>query len=130
MKIVNEQAAQATVAPSQKLQDAGHGRVWVWDKQTGEPKALYSVDATELLDKYADRFSATPVSKQQVEAEDAVIIDNGAAQSEPEVSAKEPEPTAPAVDTATDNEPNAWPTQDEASAKRSRSRRKSNTDND
>lgn len=130
MKIVNEQAARAAVAPSQRLQDAGHGRVWVWDKQTGKPRALYSVDATELLEKYADRFSATPVSRQQVEAEDAVIVDNDSAQSKPEVSAKEPEPTAPAVDAATDNEPSAWPTKSEAKSKRPRSRRKSNTDND
>ena len=127
MKIVNEQAAQATVAPSQKLQDAGKGRVWLWDKQTGEPKALYSVDATELLDKYADRFSATPVSKQQVEAEDAVIIDQNAAQPEQEILAQEPEPITTFLDATTDRL-DSWTSKDEINTKRSRSRRRSSND--
>ena len=120
MKIVNEQAAQATVAHPQKLQDAGKGRVWLWDKQTGKPKALYSVDATELLEKYPNRWSANPVSESQSQAEDAIIV--------------EPEPLKPieAKDSKEDDgseEVSLWPSKvsidEDSKPKSSKSRNRS-----
>ena len=75
MKVVNESKKVASSTLPTRLSDAGKGRVWLWDRVTGKPKALYSVDATELLEKYPNRWSANPVSESQGQAEDAVIIE-------------------------------------------------------
>ena len=75
MKVVNESKKVASSALPTRLSDAGKGRVWLWDRVTGKPKALYSVDATELLEKYPNRWSANPVSESQDQAEDAIIVE-------------------------------------------------------
>lgn len=76
MKVVNESKKVASSTLPTRLSDAGKGRVWLWDKVTGKPKALYSVDATELLEKYPTRWSANPVSESQGQAEDAIIVES------------------------------------------------------
>ena len=122
MKVVNESKKVASSTLPTRLSDAGKGRVWLWDRMTGKPKALYSVDATELLEKYPNRWSASPVSESQGQAEDAIIV--------------EPEPLKPieAKDSKEDDdseEVDSWPSKvfdDEdsklKSSNRSRSRKK------
>jgi hypothetical protein len=68
MKVVNTEAVQQATKPASKAFTT------LYNRQTGKAQDFHTIDANEILEGYSHVWSATPVAKEQVGAEDAVII--------------------------------------------------------
>jgi len=102
MKVVNE-TQKNTANVNVTLTRAPKNRVLIYNRKTGESKALHSVDAREILKNRPELWSATPVAKEQAQAEDATIVES---EKKPVASEAKPEVAEPVADEAT--EPKTW----------------------
>lgn len=75
MKVVDQKEAAKIEAVDVKDATLNtRGMVVLYDRKTGKAQEFHRVDVKEVLNGYSWQWSQTPIIKEQIKAEDAVIV--------------------------------------------------------